>query len=72
MAIICEVVDDNNGFKFRLVEGSEKTDWASYTQVAYLNGMCCATDYYLGDGSQMKVISCQEFVKAIAVGISKP
>lgn len=68
MTIYVEVEDTSNEFKFRLVRDDGKcSGWAGYTQIAYLDGMCTATNYYLGDGTKFPILSTDDMIKRIAV-----
>lgn len=59
-----EAEDTCNSFRFRLVDGKEKSPWAAYSQICYLNGMVGATDYYTGDGE--KILTPDEFCQLLA------
>lgn len=45
--MLVEIDDSLNGFRFRLIDGSRKTAWASYQQVVMLDNCVAATEYYL-------------------------
>ena len=44
-----DVVDDSSGFRFRLRHGEKVTAWCGYEGVAFLDGYCVMTQYYVPD-----------------------
>lgn len=58
----------DKGFRFRLVKGQRYSGWATYTAIAYLDGMAAVTAYYSGSQDQELVpLPAEAVLQIIAV-----
>lgn len=65
-----EVEDEpaTDGFRFRVVNGERKTDWAGYSQVAMLDGVGAITGYYVGDSkNELVPLTARQILENFAV-----
>lgn len=66
--IVCEVINTDKAFVFRLRKGQKVTDWCSYGMFCYLEGYVAAAQYYLPDSRAYRPILADEFCKLTASG----
>lgn len=74
MAVRAEVYNKADGFRFRLIDGNEATQWAQYTQAPLLNGVVGATEYFTGGNHKFPVdngialLTTDQFCDLITIG----
>lgn len=63
-----ELEDTHKGFRHRIVhKDGRSSGWASYLQIAMLDDVATATDYYLANGNSIKPMHAVDLLRAIAV-----